>query len=411
MDFRNGQYTRLEAANLYLRMFLRIFFAIGLYLLMRFVFLPNLGVLMPFILAGLIAMLLNPMMRYLQDKLHIHRKISSLILIVVVLGTFFVGMFFLIRLLVTEISGLSRYLQMKWPDILNMVDNLDTELDWLWPYLPQFVVNWIQNLGDSLKGQMQGISQEAIAATVNIGQSVIGSTGKIIIAFVTFFLALYFTLVDYHKISVKGKKRIGYRAVKAISSFSKTAFSAIAMNIRAQIYLAAICFVYMVIAFLIVGRPYAFLSAFIVSFLDVLPIIGAVAILIPWGILSMILGDISGGIFLVVIGIGFFLIRRILEPKLVGHETGLHPLVTLISLYLGLNFFGVIGALLTPTAVVILLEMHKTGVFNNIFLDIKDIFHHINFLMRRPEDYVPDKSLGQSSADNVSLDQDGSSEE
>ena len=110
-------------------------------------------------------------------------------------------------------------------------------------------------------------------------------------------------------------------------------------------------------ALLIAGQEYAFLLALLVAFLDFIPLLGASTLFIPWGILEMLGGNLFYGMFLIALSWSFFFIRRILEPKVMGTQTGLHPLVALMSIYAGWRMFGVLGAIVGPIGVMVILNL------------------------------------------------------
>src|SRR5699024_5428320 len=111
----------------------------------------------------------------------------------------------------------------------------------------------------------------------------------------------------------------------------------------------------MFIEFTLLGRPYALVIALGLVIVDLIPLIGTIAILVPWGIIEMIVVDLNSGILLVVLGVLFFVIRRLIEPKIMGKQTGLHPLLALIGIYVGIQYSGLFGALIGPLVMVVLI--------------------------------------------------------
>ena len=105
---------------------------------------------------------------------------------------------------------------------------------------------------------------------------------------------------------------------------------------------------------MIMRVEYALLAALVIAFLDMLPIIGVGAILVPWSIIQLALGNLSFGIGLLVLFLVHELIRQIIEPKIVGKHLGMHPIVTLMLIYIGYSLFGVLGLLLLPVFTVVI---------------------------------------------------------
>ena len=98
----------------------------------------------------------------------------------------------------------------------------------------------------------------------------------------------------------------------------------------------------------------ALLISLVVSVLDVLPLIGVGMILVPWGIFQIIFGSVPLGIGLfVLLGVST-VIRQFAEPKILGKNLGMHPIISLLLLYIGYSVLGIGGLLLVPIASVII---------------------------------------------------------
>ena len=118
--------------------------------------------------------------------------------------------------------------------------------------------------------------------------------------------------------------------------------------LRACLILGLLTFLQAFIGLAVLGVPYAFLLALLIAAVDFLPLLGTGVVLIPWGIICLILGQVRLGIGLLILYGVTTLIRQVLEPKLIGEGLGLHPLLSLLSMYAGLRLFGVWGMILAP---------------------------------------------------------------
>ena len=86
--------------------------------------------------------------------------------------------------------------------------------------------------------------------------------------------------------------------------------------------------------------------------------------MIPWGIVCLIMGKWVLGFGLLILYVIITVIRNIIEPKLVGHQVGLHPVVTLLSMLLGLQFFGLIGLFGFPITLSLVKNLNDRGVIH-----------------------------------------------
>ncbi|MBQ3064390.1 MAG: sporulation integral membrane protein YtvI [Clostridia bacterium] len=98
----------------------------------------------------------------------------------------------------------------------------------------------------------------------------------------------------------------------------------------------------------LIGADYVLLPALFIAFLDLLPIFGVGAALIPWGIFALAVRNTALGVGLLVLYLVITVVRQIVEPHIVGKSLGLHPIPMLIGLYAGLSLFGIAGAIAGP---------------------------------------------------------------
>lgn len=124
--------------------------------------------------------------------------------------------------------------------------------------------------------------------------------------------------------------------------------------VRAQLKLIGITFLVLTSGFLLLKVRYPLLFGVVISIIDALPVFGTGVVLIPWGLIAFIQGDTVLGTGLLVLYGGAALLRTALEPRLLGKQIGMDPLLTLLAIYAGYQFFGVLGMLLFPLGAVLL---------------------------------------------------------
>ena len=111
--------------------------------------------------------------------------------------------------------------------------------------------------------------------------------------------------------------------------------------------------------------------ALFIGFVDALPILGSGTVMVPWAIVSGLNGDLKLGIAIIILFAIMSTIRQFLEPKLVSKHIGTHPIFTLIAMYTGFKFLGVIGLLVGPIILIIIKNVFATfideGVVKTIF--------------------------------------------
>ena len=126
--------------------------------------------------------------------------------------------------------------------------------------------------------------------------------------------------------------------------------------LKAQLKLIGITFFVLAVGFFILQIPYAPLWALLIALMDALPVLGSGMVLVPWSIVCFLQEDTARGIGLLGIYTTAALLRSVLEPKLVGKQLGLDPLLTLAAMYAGFRLFGFVGMIISPLLAVILVQ-------------------------------------------------------
>jgi len=142
--------------------------------------------------------------------------------------------------------------------------------------------------------------------------------------------------------------RLGLRArlpqaLGAPSRLGRVAWRATVSYLRVQLLLASVTASATALGLALVGAPYALLAALLVGLLDVAPGLGPATVLGPWALLAALFGDVGLGLRIGAVLLATSILRPALEPRLVGGRVGLHPLVALGSMYVGLRLFGIVG--------------------------------------------------------------------
>ena len=112
----------------------------------------------------------------------------------------------------------------------------------------------------------------------------------------------------------------------------------------------------LLVGFLVLKIDYAFVLALVIAFVDFLPVLGTGAILLPWGIILILMNNISMGVGILTLFAVTTVVRQIAEPKIVGDSLGVHPLVTLAAIYLGYRVLGIWGMILAPLVALLFLS-------------------------------------------------------
>jgi predicted PurR-regulated permease PerM len=134
--------------------------------------------------------------------------------------------------------------------------------------------------------------------------------------------------------------------------------------VKAYLIILSITFVELLIGLSILKVTYALPIAAIVSVLDILPILGTGGVLIPWAIVNLISNDYRSGFGMLILYFTMLIVRNAVEPRIVGHEIGLHPIITITTMYAGLRLFGFIGFIIAPLVTILVKYLNDQGEIN-----------------------------------------------
>ena len=366
-----ANYKRFDFKKLYFILYI-ILVLIVVYLLFK------LGIfLFPFTLALFFSILTQPFSRFLQKKLKFSQKIATIVSIVLFLVIFLAFISLSALRLSGEIYKLSMNLNKYSKDFQSLWNHT---IDRVYSLLGYFPEGFDEQVKSSINGFIR-MGTSKLGSFINSLINFITSIPTIILYICITILSTFFISLDKKKIMTFLEQQFPETWIKKVYNIKREMFNVLGSYIRAQIILMTICFFELLISFNLLSflkfnLPYPLIFSIIICIIDALPILGAGAVLLPWSLISFATGDIKLG--LALLGIYFLVlsVRQMLEPKLISQNLGVHPLVTLISMYSGFKFFGVIGFLIGPVVMIILKNVFsrelEIGFFREIFTEIHE---------------------------------------
>lgn len=360
-----------ERGRLWMRLGIRLALTAAVVLLLVFAVPPLVSLFMPFVLAVVLAWLLNPLVRWIQRKLKISRKVISVLLILLV----FAVAGGLLTLFVYEIGKEVYSLIMNWETVGLAIGEtlavLGERFERFFTRLSPEVMGWITGAYERLGGWLQEAVPKLLASVGVRAGNVAMSLPSAAIAAVVFLMATYFITADYPRIRLIATDHMSPGVHSFLSRLKKIAVGAFGGYVRAQLILSLVVFFILMIGFYLTGQSYALLLAFVFAVMDFIPIIGSGTVIVPWTVISLVTGDYRKALELMVIWGFICVFRRVAEPKVVGDQTGLSPILSLVSIYVGMRLGGVLGMVLGPVVLLILINVWKMDVLSGTRGDIR----------------------------------------
>ena len=371
----------------YARVLLNILIPAGGTLLACMVLPKFLRFFMPFVIGWIIAMIANPLVRFLESRLKVVRKHGSVLVVITVLALIIGALYLLLSKLLSEASGLLQSLPQLWETFQIEVRNIGRQLENLFSFLPDQLGIQMKAVADNLDSYMGVLLQNVATPTVEAAGSVAKSLPSILVNTVVVILSSYFFIAERDTILNLWKQYMPENSKKHMSYMRRDAIRLIGGYFMAQFRIMFVVAAILTVGFLVLQVPYSFLLALLISLLDFLPVFGTGTVLIPWGLIKLLSGEyyMAGGLILLYILSQF--IRQAIQPKIVGDSMGLPPLMTLVLLYIGFKVSGLGGMILAVPVGLVFLNLYKYGIYDSMIDNLKIFVHDIEvFRKKREED-------------------------
>lgn len=343
---------------------------ITILLLVAFIVICKLSVFyIPFLIAYILSLLMEPIIKWVKEKTNFTRKVCSIIVVVVwfliLIGLLTWGVVSLISEATTLLSGINIYLEKG----INLVQELSKKIDLDKLQFPEEV----KKIGESSITNFLNTVTNIVKNWLNKFLGYITSIPNLIIYIIITILATYFITSDKFYILDRMEHHLSKKMVGKMSKHIKEITSSLGSYLKAEIILIVISFFIVLIGlntFKIIGFDikYPVLMAIVIGFIDALPILGTGTVMVPWVIINLLNGNYSLACSLLGLYIFTIIVKQILEPKIVSKHIGIHPIFTLIAMYTGFKIVGILGMLLGPIILIILknifAETIEKGIFN-----------------------------------------------
>lgn len=321
-----------------------------------------LPIIAPFVLGGLLAALMEPLVGYLEKSLRLKRGLAAFLTLVLIVSVFFTVISLVISRLSVEVVKLSKELP-RYTDIL--FSYFKDYFDELKSFYQAFEVTpeLLESLSQNVSGLLSSLTNLTSGAT-NFFVSTASILPDIVIILIISLMATFFFSRDRQviaNIAARILPNSWYRVTQAVGEdMGKAIFG----YIRAQLTLVLVTMAQTIIGLYLMGIDYAIIMGIVVGIVDILPVLGSGSVLIPWLIFELFTGDFSLAIGLGVLYAFIVVVRQVLEPKVVADNLGIHPLATLISIYVGYKLFGFIGLILGPFLLVVIKAASRANIFS-----------------------------------------------
>ena len=317
--------------------------------------------LLPFLLALAISASLEPFILWCRKRLHLRRGFTAAVATIACVVLLGLGLFHLFSAMAQQATALLTQLPALLAEVPALLQHWQLRLLDFCAACPEPLRGWSSSLSAKLSsGSLQLLSEWSAALLAKL-PSLVSILPELALAFVTTVLAVFYTSSRFPDIRAFLLRQLPQRYRSDARTVKQNVCLTMAKWLRAETLLWLLTFAVLLTGLLLLRVEFALLLAFLISFVDLLPVLGTGTILLPWAAVAFLLGRGTFSIGLLVLQLILLLQRSILEPKLLAAQADLPPLAALLAMYLGFCSVGIAGMLLFPLLLLLLKQLHDAG--------------------------------------------------
>ncbi len=336
-------------------------FVVTVYAVLYFVFVYVIHWIMPFLIGFLIALALRPVAKFVNRFINSKGKGVAIFVVAAFYAAVAMIVWLLITFLITQLTDLinlmpNLYFNKIEPLLLEFNDWIVANTETISPdaanTISQIITNGITYISDIIKNTS--------IAVVQIVTKLISNFPLYLISVIFTIVLSVFISVEYDGITAFIKRQLPEKFNSTFSEARMFLTGTLWKMIKSYMIILFITFIELLTGLSILKVKYALPIAAIIAVLDIMPVVGTGGILIPWAIVELILKNYTLGIGLLVLYLAVTVIRNVIEPRIVGHQIGLHPIITITVMYAGLRLFGFFGLIVAPIIAILVKYLNDT---------------------------------------------------
>ncbi len=315
--------------------------------------------LLPFILAVTFAIILEPMISFLEKRVRIPRGMAVLATLISFGALAFYGIFMVVGQIISELTDLVSLLPQYRETITNLTTDVLGQIEILNESLPTALSHNIQASVQEFLVTLESFTKDF----VNRVLAMFSSLPSFLLVSIITLVATFFIARDKNLILSTIMSLVPPRLRQQVGQFRASLSVDLLGFIKGRLFLLLWATLIAGVGLFLIGSRYWILLAIIIGILDNIPVIGPGIIFTPWVAVNVIAGDINRAVYLTILYLVIFSFQQLVEPKILGDSVGLHPLIMLVSIYGGVVFFGVAGIIIGPIIPILIRATTASGLF------------------------------------------------
>ena len=303
------------------------------------------GPLLPFLLAGALVLSLQPLVNLLHRKFKIKRNPVSVALVLIVYIIVIGITIWLARLLYIQLTDFLTSLPAYFDTVSAQINAITNRIGSIMGKMPDVGNGWLKDMPTTaLKSAVEKLGVGATEIATNFAAGI----PSFLLSMAVMIIASVYIAKDYSTFTEYMNSIIPEKIIEKFNYIKDNVLRRIAKLLKGYLLILIITFFELVLGLSVLKVKYALIIALATALIDILPVVGLGAVLIPWAVFSALSGNPERAIGLAVLYILIATIRNVIDPKIIGDKLGIHPVFSLAITFLGLKLFGAVGVLLAP---------------------------------------------------------------
>lgn len=312
---------------------LPVLITLSIYLILKYAF----WTVFPFVFAFAVAYMIRKAVVLVIKVTGLKLKEASFVLLFICYAIFFISLYFLFEFIVKEGIKLAENLPQIYKNEIEPIISGFLESNTIQNSLIIFPLNELKNIASSFVVEISG---KIADFALNIPDILITVTVTII--------ASFFLCLDYDNIKNSLLGLLPLKLRRKLIDIKQSFIFSLGKILRCYLIIFAITFIELFIGLILLRVQYPIAVAFLIAFADFLPLIGTGTVLIPWAVIAFLSRKSAFSLGIIALYLIITVIRNIVEPKILGKNIGIHPLLTLAAMYIGLKMGGFLLAFMLP---------------------------------------------------------------
>jgi sporulation integral membrane protein YtvI len=342
----------------------KIVFVLSLLILVYLFFTHLFDLFSPFVFGFIFSLVLFPLRKLMCDKFKMNKGFASFLCLLLLIIALTVVSVTVVNKIISQARSFVQSVPFYVNELTSLWQRLQTALQDLLIMIPESIKELFTD-GDFIPKLTSSVGSWTTGGTLNVVSNIPAFFVNMLLCFISCFFFLRDRERMFALLKSKTPSWIAHHAV----AIKKGMIFAIFGYIKAQAILMSIVACIVIIGLIICGYPYALFVGILIALLDMLPLFGSGAVLWPWALYSFVSGNVTMGIGCLVIYLIIFITRQTLEPRILGSQIGIHPLLTLVALYVGLQLFGAVGLILGPALVIMVQAVYRSQKASDVAPD------------------------------------------